>query len=348
MTDTNHLLLSVVRDCRGSALLVADENCLDFPFAALPTTTTVISNRVDVAERARQAGLQSHFNDYDLAAATTTAHHVVYRLSKEKPVVHHIANSALAALAPGGSLWLVGGKQEGVKTFAKTVGGLFDDNATTRKEGASYVVEIRKGDAAGTAPLDDREYRKLREIFTLGDIPVVSKPGLFGWNKIDRGSELLAAHWQTWLSSISAPGPDGTPTTLDLGCGYGYLSLMAARQRSLTITATDNCAAALAACAKNFRRHGIAGEVVASDAGDTLDNAFDLLVCNPPFHQGFQQERQQTTKFLAACKRLLAPRGLALFVVNEFVPLESAARGLLGGVEIFHREAGFKLAALYH
>lgn len=345
MSDAQSLLLSVLGQCRGETVFVADENCLDFPFASIDKSTRVLSNRCDVAAQAKAAGLPCRFSDYDAGHwQDTPADHLVYRISKEKPVVHHIANQAIQLLKDGGKLWLIGGKQEGIKTFAKTIGELFACAVTVEKEGWLYLARIEKLSAT-QPPLDDKNYNELREIFAIGDQPVLSKPGLFGWNKIDVGSELLASYLGEFLKPFS---PDKALTLLDLGCGYGYLSLMANRERRFEITATDNCAAALIACEANFKLHQLEGKVIADDCGAGIGEQFDILLCNPPFHQGFQQERKLTEKFLGNTRRLLAKKGRALFVVNQFVPLETLAKPFFGHIHVAVTAKGFKLIELAH
>src|SRR5690606_33030346 len=124
------------------------------------------------------------------------------------------------------------------------------------------------------------------------------------------------------------------------------LSLMAAQHGQFHITATDNCAAAITACRHNFAAHCISGEVIAADCGDGIEARYDVILCNPPFHQGFGEERSLTEKFLAAAKRLLTPKGRALFVVNRFVPLEGLAEKLFIGVEVVLENPGFKVVEL--
>jgi len=338
------LLLASLRQGGASPLLVADENCLDLPFASVDSGVQVLSNRYDIAARARRAGLTTAFSDFDFSpwqAAPPSA--VVYRISKEKPVVHHLANRLCEVLAPGARLVLVGGKQEGIKTFAKTLGQRFAAQASIAKHGDNYVVSLVKPAAPCGPPLDDRDYQQLREIARLGDMPVYSKPGVFGWNRVDAGSALLAGYLPSLLGALA---PQAGSTLLDLGCGYGYLSLAAHSLGSFRVTATDNCAAALLACGANFKEHGVNGEVVAADCGDILPGPYQLILCNPPFHQGFHQDRGLTEKFLATTRRLLAPGGRALFVVNQFVPLETLARARFRVVDTPVANGSFKLVEL--
>jgi 16S rRNA (guanine1207-N2)-methyltransferase len=85
--------------------------------------------------------------------------------------------------------------------------------------------------------------------------------------------------------------------------------------------ATDNNAAALLACQANFAAQGVNGTVVAGNCGDGLDQRFDALLCNPPFHRGFTHHGDLTEQFLVAIARLLSARGRALVVVNRFIPV---------------------------
>lgn len=342
MNDPTTLLLDTLRQGSGRQLLVADENCRGFPFAQLPDSVPVFTNRVDIARLAERAGKTTHFSDFDFShCAARSVACLVYRLSKEKAVVHHIANQARSLLATGGTLVVVGGKQEGIKTFAKTLGKALGSVAILEKHGTVYRAVITRGNT-DTGPLDDHHYSRLRPIFNLDGQPVFSKPGLFGWDRVDQGSALLADH----LADFFAVLPTAPQRLLDLGCGYGYLALAAARLGQCHITATDNCAAAVRACQHNFNLHEITGAVVADDSGETLSPGYDAILCNPPFHQGFQADRRLTDTFLANCRRLLSPRGRALFVVNAFVPLESLAEAYFTHGTVILNNGRFKLIEL--
>lgn len=344
MTSVTSLIIAALSDSQN-ALLVADENCKELPFDTLPKSVKVLTNRFDIALLAQAAGLDTQFSDFDFTPfSEAPPSRIVYPVSKEKAVVHHVANRVADTLATGAELLLIGSKQQGTKTFAKTLARRFGSTAAIEKNGSNYLVSISKKEALGP-PLDDTQYQKLRAIFELDQTPVFSKPGTFGWDKIDQGSQLLADHLETFLGGVT-----GT-AILDLGCGYGYLSLQALRAgrhigREFQVVATDNCAAALLACRKNFEEHRIKGEVIASDGGAGLKGSFNAILCNPPFHQGFRTDSNLTQTFLKGARQLLAKGGRALFVVNQFVPLESLASPLFPQVSEVTRERGFKLITL--
>jgi 16S rRNA (guanine1207-N2)-methyltransferase len=55
------------------------------------------------------------------------------------------------------------------------------------------------------------------------DEQFISRPGVFGWDKADQGSQLLLQHIPRNLSGRGA----------DFGCGYGFLSSAIMQQKSI-------------------------------------------------------------------------------------------------------------------
>ncbi|QKX18074.1 class I SAM-dependent methyltransferase [Microbulbifer sp. YPW1] len=331
------LLSQFLRDGDPDTLWIADENSKPLLDTALQFSGVLLSNRWDIAQAAEARGIRTEFCDFELAASKRQYSRIVYPVSKEKAAVHHIINCAPGILREGGELLLLGGKTSGIKTYAQKTAQRFGCAKQLQKHGSDYLSRSQARDTAAGPELDDSEYPQLRQLDVLGGL--YSKPGLFGWNKIDTGSALLASHFDEHL-------PAGGIRVVDLGCGYGYLSTQLARAAGQDcrpfIEATDNNAAALLACEKNFQAREIAGRVVAGDAGSELESkSADLLVCNPPFHQGFQVEGDLTDRFLGQAARILKKGGTALFVVNEFIPLEKKSQALFQQVVRLNKEKGF-------
>ena len=108
----------------------------------------------------------------------------------------------------------------------------------------------------------------------------------------------------------------------------------------------DNNAAAIIACEKNFQAQQINGRVIADDCAENITEQFDAVICNPPFHQGFGIEGDLADRFLQACHSHLKAGGRALFVVNNFVPLERKARKYFSNVDLLAENGSFKLIIL--
>lgn len=339
------LLAQYCDNAPGTRVLwVAGEEACD---AQPPAGVMALTGRVDVAHALRQWGIDCTLSDFDFSpwpAASLDA--VYYRISKEKALVHHVINQALLRLRPGGSLYLAGYKQDGFKTYLDKAASAASAEKSLRKgDGGVLLGQVRRGmDGVVPAALPDQDYTRLREIELAADLVLFSKPGLFGWNKVDAGSQMLIEQLRQHQRSLWPRAPQ---RVLDLGCGYGYLSVMAARLwPSAEFIATDNNLAAVAACAANFEHAAIGGEVIAADCGDTLSGDFQAVLCNPPFHRGFDMLGHLGERFLQRSRQLLSRNGCALFVVNQFLPIERLAAPLFGDIRELARDRSFKVLAL--
>ena len=350
MSDPSvELLAQQLHDLEGKCLIVADENWDQAPWMTVAqsgnASRVLLSNRYEIALAAEQTGVPTQFSDFDfsdLEAASFDS--ILFRVSKERAVSHHIINQASVLLKRGGMLMLSGEKTDGVKTYARHACKLFADSCQPQKLGNYYLARLTNY-RDDQKPLDDKNYLALRPIGSPNNLPLQSKPGIFGWNKIDQGSALLLNQLPHFLQSFGeAKQPQ---SLLDLGCGYGFLACAAAQQGFTQITATDNNAAALRACKANFAALEVDGTVIAGDAGSQIEERFDAIICNPPFHQGFNIDSELTAKFLLASKRLLAPRGRALFVVNNFIALEKKAQDYFPRVREVARSGSFKLIMVW-
>ena len=327
-------------------LLIADENTL----GALGSITrrsklNVISNRFDVAEQFSKLGINTRFCDFEFECiANNSVEFIFYRVSKEKPVVHHVINQARLKLVNGGQLIFCGHKTDGTKSYFNNAKKFLGGSATLKKNGDSYTATISNNLSSNEASnsLDDKNYSALRHTLQVSGLDTLSKPGLFGWDKIDKGSKLLI---EQLAETLAAFNPKPT-SLLDLGCGFGYLTLASREIKLEYRCATDNNAAALIAARANFQQSSLEVDTIAADCADNVDRKFDLILCNPPFHQGFSVAGDLTNKFLATISRLLSRSGTALLVVNQFVPIERKAQALNFNVTLLVNNGSFKVVML--
>jgi len=355
MTDLSlSLLLPYLQNISTNTLWVADENALGIARAITNNERFWgISNRYDIFMQMQERGLRSTFSDYDFSGLDSGSFDVVvYRVSKERPVVYHILNNALRLLKTDGKLLVAGEKNEGIKGYVDKAGKLFGCKAPAKKHGNAYTAEIVKHSDYGAQQndgtlLDDKQYETLRptgELIANDEIlPLFSKPGQFGWNKKDQGSELLISTAEAYFAKRSFPS-----SVIDLGCGYGFLTLKTKGWPTIERSATDNNAAALASAKKNFSVADIVVETTADDCGRAIESKFQCVLCNPPFHQGFSNDADLTHKFLSSAARLTASGGLALFVVNQFISLEKMSLEYFVKAETLASDGQFKVIALHH
>ncbi|MGD8176427.1 methyltransferase [Marinimicrobium sp. ARAG 43.8] len=339
---TFHWLLEQMRqaDVEHNAIWFLDENAPDHWALPARASLTVASNRWDQAEAARAKGFTTHFTDFEETLwQSATFDCVYYRIAKEKPVTHHIINLAGRLLKPGGQLVLCGQKNEGAKTVIDNAGKALGDHQRASKSGNVYSASITRAETPPKA-LNDSDYAHPRVIGNYDGLEFHSKPGLFGWQKIDRGSQLL---WQSVKPSLNVQPPR---QLLDLGCGYGFLGLLTGQLPIERRVLTDNNAAALAMAQHNAQRHGINAEIIAADCADRITETFDVVLCNPPFHQGFSVRGDLTDRFLASAREHLKRNGTAYFVVNRFIPLPQTAKRYFSHCQKLGDEDGFTVFAL--
>ncbi len=143
---------------------------------------------------------------------------------------------------------------------------------------------------------------------------LVGAPGIFGWNKVDRGSELLIETIPV-LQGVGA----------DLGSGYGLLShavltrspevsalhLVEAESRALDC-ARINLASFKDKC--HFHWQDVTKE--------SLPQELDWVVMNPPFHEGQATNSQLGQFFIDIAARSLKPGGHLYLVANKFLAYE--------------------------
>jgi len=354
------LMLSSVDTMGKNVLIIADENTSsDFaPQSMNFSSVTIISNRFDVYDREKQRAATHNSNtvlysDFDFTALkplhgqnTSQANFdiIFFRIPKERALCHWVLNNLSSILRTGGQIILAGRKDEGIKNYAGKCTKVLGLTGKLRKSGKDYLAVLsRCGDTRPLTEevLDDKNYPKIRAIGNAFGFKLYSKPGVYGWDKIDEGSEFLI---DVTLPALRQHATKGANQALDLGCGYGYLSLALLHCGFKAVTASDNNAAAIEATRHNALMNSLCGlDVVAASCANTIDKTFDCILCNPPFHQGFTVESRLSEDFIQASARLLASNGNAYFVVNAFIPIEKIARKYFRSILCLANNQHFKV-----
>jgi 16S rRNA (guanine1207-N2)-methyltransferase len=154
-------------------------------------------------------------------------------------------------------------------------------------------------------------------------------PGVFGGGRLDGGAALLLRH---------LPATEAPLAAADLGCGDGVLALALARRcpgaRVLGIDESYRAVAcARANLARNFPAEAEAARIRLS-AGDGLSGvapgSLDLVLCNPPFHQGHAVADLAAERMFAQALQALKPGGRLLAVGNRHLGHHAKIERLFG------------------
>lgn len=144
---------------------------------------------------------------------------------------------------------------------------------------------------------------------------VAALPAVFARDKLDIGTRVLLPH-VTQAASALARGA----RVLDLACGNGVLGLAALAANShVELTFSDVSSQAVISAAANAAREFPHCPVYCHHAdGITADSGeFDLILLNPPFHEGGVVGDHIALALFAAARRHLSPGGRLLLVGNR-------------------------------
>ncbi len=239
------------------------------------------------------------------------------------------------ALAPEGTLVVSLPNDWGAARFEKLLRGCVAEVTCLSKHHCRVFWVKKTAGSPESLPAEWLEMGRLRSVAETG---FVSAPGLFGWDKIDRGSQLLTGHLPAILRGRVA----------DLGAGWGYLShfLLSRHPHLKVLTLFEADAVALAAaranlaplqtdCAVNFVWHDVM-------AGLPSGN-FDAVVMNPPFHEGRAADPLLGHRFLGAGIAALRSGGKLWAVANQNLPYERFLREALPDARMVVQQDGFKV-----
>jgi 16S rRNA (guanine1207-N2)-methyltransferase len=170
------------------------------------------------------------------------------------------------------------------------------------------------------------------------DLWVGAAGGVFAGTSLDIGTRAMLAAFD------KLPTYD---TAIDLGCGTGILAAQLKRARpGARVIASDASAAAVASARETMTRNTLDVEVV-HEAGLATqpDASADLIVLNPPFHDGGAVTSDIALELFAAAARVLRPGGELWTVWNSHLAYKPALGRLVGRTREVSRNAKFTVTA---
>lgn len=260
---------------------------------------------------------------------------VLCHLPRERAVQEELLAGAAAVLRPGGTLYFVAHRQAGVRSAIAAAQKLFGHCGVVRqKKGYHVALAVRSTGRSYAIPQPVYQTHTVR--LDGLETPVVGKPGVFAWDRLDEG---------TWaLVEAMKIGP--ADRVVDLGCGTGLVGVAAARRAvGGWVTLVDVDLRAVEAARRTLTANGIANaEVRLSDCGADLPGySHDVVVTNPPFHQDIGTEPGLARHFITAAARLLRPGGRLYLVANRFLPYGPWLKEAFGPVRVVWENRRFRV-----
>ena len=244
---------------------------------------------------------------------------------------------AIRATRPGGFVMAAVSNLEGAKTVES------DLKRLTGEVGAQIGVMSKNkcrvfwaridADTLDTARMDAWEQQDAPR--RVVDDRFVSRPGLFAWDHIDKGSRFLVDNFPPAMSGRVA----------DLGAGFGYLSdAVLTRYPQVTrLDAIEGEARAVEMARQNLARFGDRATCHWLDATGPLPGPYETVVSNPPFHIDRQDRHDLGKAFILSAAKAIAPSGTLWMVANRHLPYEETLKGAFKSVTIAAENPNFKV-----
>lgn len=163
-----------------------------------------------------------------------------------------------------------------------------------------------------------------------------SRPGLFSWDRIDPGSELLADSVPEYTKGIG----------IDIGAGTGFLS-REILTHCANVERMDLIEADYRALFCQEQTMAPFGERCTMKWGDALKDmpraTYDFALMNPPFHTGRADNSALGKAFIRAASLTLKPSGTLWLVANRHLPYEAELSACFRSHEMLEDEDGYKI-----
>ncbi|MCA1438686.1 class I SAM-dependent methyltransferase [Ensifer sp. IC4062] len=217
---------------------------------------------------------------------------------------------ALKRTRAGALVVIAGGKEDGIQPLRKKIGKFgWDGDSLPKYHGVAFWF---------TRPEDVSE-----AVSQLAKVPVrvdglfEASPGMFSHDRVDAGSELLASRLPK----------DFTGHAADFGAGWGYLSVMLAHAspglKGIDLFEADYEALEAARVNMMANAPSVPARFYWQDltAEETRDK-YDLIVMNPPFHEGHAAEPSLGAAIIKSAAKALKHGGRLMLVANRGLPYE--------------------------
>lgn len=275
----------------------------------------------------RQMGDNVRFSLVAQASDVADCDTLIYYWPKNKPEAQFQLMNILSLMPSGSDVFVVGENRSGVRSAEPML--------------ADYAP-LNKVDSARRCGLYHGRLEKQPQFsleswwaeYNIDGLTIKTLPGVFSRDGLDVGSQLL-------LSTLT---PHTKGKVLDVGCGAGVLSAaLASHSPKVRLTLCDVSAPAVEASRATLAANGLEGEVFASNVFSEIKGRFDMIISNPPFHDGMQTSLDAAQTLIRGAVRHLNSGGELRIVANAFLPYPKILDETFGFHEVIAQTGRFKV-----
>lgn len=240
---------------------------------------------------------------------------------------------AMEKTREGGSIFVSADNKAGGTRLQKIVQQFGAEIVQQNSKNKARVIEIvNRGVDQGVIAATIRE-GSLKSIDKTG---FVAQAGVYGWDKIDKGSQILLQHLGDGVKGKIA----------DFGVGYGFLlqHILQHKKDVKLAYAIDADARALLSAQENLCDFG-AVEYLWADLTNPagIPERLDSIIMNPPFHEGKKADSGIGAAFIRTAAQCLKRNGSLYMVANNQLPYEVVLEDAFFSYECIVQENGFKV-----
>ncbi|EGK4812235.1 16S rRNA (guanine(1207)-N(2))-methyltransferase RsmC [Escherichia coli] len=255
----------------------------------------------------RQMGDNARFSLVATADDVADCDTLIYYWPKNKPEAQFQLMNLLSLLPVGTDIFVVGENRSGVRSAEQMLADYAPLNKVdSARRCGLYFGRLEK------QPVFDAD--KFWGEYSVDGLTVKTLPGVFS--------------------------RDG----LDVGCGAGVLSVAFSRHSpKIRLTLCDVSAPAVEASRATLAANGVEGEVFASNVFSEVKGRFDMIISNPPFHDGMQTSLDAAQTLIRGAVRHLNSGGELRIVANAFLPYPDVLDETFGFHEVIAQTGRFKV-----
>ena len=275
----------------------------------------------------RQLGENVRFSLTAEATDVADCDTLIYYWPKNKPEALYQLTNILSLMPVGTDIFVVGENRSGVRSAEQML---------------AEFAPLNKVDSARRCGLYHGRLEKQPSFnadsywgeYPLDGLTIKTLPGVFSRDGLDVGSQLL----------VNTLTPHTKGKVLDVGCGAGVLAtVLASHSPKVRLSLCDVSAPAVEASRATLAANGIEGEVFASNVFSDVTGRFDMIISNPPFHDGLQTSLEAAQQLIRGAVRHLNSGGELRIVANAFLPYPKVLDETFGFHEVIAQTGRFKV-----
>ncbi len=326
-------LVGATLSARGAEVTLYDDNVVAMEAAK----RTLAANQIDGVIPARfwrESSVDARQQHAARGMTVSPSYDVaIINAPKGREVGRRLIRAATRALKVGGRLYIGGANRGGVKSLIDDARAVIGEMNVIKIKAAHRVAVGVRGEALDLS--DEPEFTEHTATVRDQTWRYASSPGVFAWDRLDDGSRVLIETMQL----------KPTDTVLDLGCGNGLVGLAASLADR--VVSVDASALAVEATRRTYEINRVTkAEALISDCGSAVfDRSFEVVVTNPPFHQGVGTEYVVARQFVIDAAHVLKPGGTLWLVANRFLRYEREMADRFADVRVAYEDNRFRVLA---